>query len=336
MRTLVTGGTGFIGSHIVERLLSQGHEVIALARTSSDISHLKTTAANIVVGDVEDYDSLRPAMEGVDIVFHAAARVTPGWGSWELFHSSIVKGTENMLRASAEAGISRFLHVSTGTVYGKYCEGDTPACESTECCVDFSPDTYYDYAKLKAEKIAFEYHNQGKIPVSIIRIGAIYGPRDRLLADRIFRQISLPIIVWPGELNPRYSVVYVSDAVELATLAATSDRAIGQAYNVAGKDVIRLRDFASAMVEAMGSRKPQVTIPYAVGYAWCSFVEGLARLQRLKDMPFLTRSSMKFLNKGLYLDGTKARDELGWEPKVSIDEGTRLYVEWRRAHFSQH
>lgn len=336
MRALVTGGTGFLGSHLVEGLLSQGHEVIALARTSSNMSHLKTTAAKIVVGDVEDYNSLRPAMEGVDIVYHAAARVTPGWGSWELFHSAIVKGTENMLLASTEAGVLRFLHVSTGTVYGNHCEGDSPACESTECHVDFSPDSYYDYAKLQAEKIAFEYQNQGKIPVSMIRIGAIYGPRDRLLADRVFRQISLPIIVWPGELNPGYSVVYVSDAVELAILAATSDRAIGQVYNVAGKEVTRLRDFASAMVEAMGSRKPQVTIPYAAGYAWCSLVELLARLQRSKEMPFLTRSAMKFLNKGLNLDCTKARDELGWEPKVPIEEGTKLYVEWRRSLPTQH
>jgi nucleoside-diphosphate-sugar epimerase len=336
MRILVTGGTGFLGSHLVEQLLKQGHEVIALARTSSNIGHLKTTSAKIVMGDIEDYNSLRPAMEGVDIVYHAAARVTPGWGSWELFHSSIVKGTENMLRASADAGVSRFLHISTGTVYGKHCEGDTAACESTECHVDFSPDSYYDYAKLQAEKIAFEYYNQGKIPVSMVRIGVIYGPRDRLLADRVFRQISLPIIVWPGELNPRYSVVYVSDAVELAILATTSNRAIGQVYNVAGKEMTRLRDFAAAMVEAMGSKKTQVTIPYTVGYTWCSFMERLARLRRSKEMPFLTRSAMKFLNKGLYLDGAKARDELGWEPKVSIEDGTRLYVEWRRAQHKKY
>lgn len=331
MRVLVTGGTGFLGSHIVEQLIAHGDEVLALARKTSDITQLKTTGARIVLGDVEDYDSLLLAVKGVDVVYHAAARVTPGWGSWKSFRSSIVKGTENMLRASTEAGVSRFLHISTGTVYGKLCEGDTRACESTECCVDFSPDSYYDYAKLQAEKIAFEYHNQGKIPVSIIRIGAIYGPRDRLLSDRIFRQISLPIIFWPGELNPKYSIVYVSDAVELATLAATSDRAIGQAYNLAGKDVTTLRDFALAMVQAMGSRKPQVTIPYGVGYAWCSLMEGVARLRRLKEMPFLTRSSMKFLNKGLYLDGSKAKNELGWQPKVSIEEGTRLYVQWRRS-----
>jgi len=330
MKVLVTGGTGFLGSHLVERLLEQGHEVLVLARKTSNTSHLKTTAARIVIGDVKDYNSLKPAVEGVDVVYHAAARVTPGWGSWELFYSSIVKGTENMLKASAEAGVSRFLHISTGTVHGEYCMGDTPACESTERHVNLTPDSYYDYAKLQAEDIAFDYHRQGKIPVSMIRIGVIYGPRDRLLADRVYRQISLPVIVWPGELNPRYSVVYVSDAVELAILAATSDRAVGQVYNVAGSEEIRLRDFAEAMVRAINTKKPKITIPYGVGFAWCSFMEGIARLRRVKEMPFLTRSGMKFLNKGLYLDGTKAREELGWEPRVSMEEGTRLYVEWRR------
>jgi len=331
MKTLVTGGTGFLGSHLVERLLEQGHEVRALARSSSDISHLKTTAAEIVIGDIEDYDSLLPAVEGVDVVYHAAARVTPGWGAWKRFISAIVTGTENMLKASAEAGVSRFLHISTGTVHGKHCEGDTPACESTARYVVFGPDSYYDYAKLQAEDLAFEYHKQGKIPVSMIRIGVIYGPRDRLLADRVFRQISLPVIVWPGELNPRYSVVHVSDAVDLAILAATSDKAKGQVYNVAADGEIRLRDFAAAMVRATGSKKLQITIPYAVGYAWCTLVEGWARLRRVKEMPFLTRSAMKFLNKPLYLDGTKAGEELGWKPKVSMEEGTRRYIEWRRA-----
>ena len=161
MRTLVTGGTGFFGSHLIERLLEQGNEVIALARKTSNISHLKTTAATIIIGDVEDYNSLLPAFEGVDIVYHAAARVTPGWGTWDMFYSSIVKGTENMLQASAEARVSRFLHVSTGTVHGKHCEGDTPVCESTPRDAVFSTYSYYDYAKLQAEDIALEYHNQG-------------------------------------------------------------------------------------------------------------------------------------------------------------------------------
>ncbi len=330
MKALVTGSTGFLGSHVVERLLAEGYEVRALARTTSNITHLKNTGAEIVFGDVEDYDSLCPVVEGIDVVFHAAGRVTPGWGRWQQFEATIAKGTENMLKASAEVGCPRFLYVSTGSVYGNACEGDIPACEYTPCQVVFGPDTYYESAKLRAEKAAFEYHNQGKIQVSIIRPGAIYGPRDRLVADRVFRQVSPPVVVWPEASNPKYSIVFVSDAADCALLVATSGQAIGQIYNVAPPYSVRFREFAATMIQAMGGSKLQLTIPYAMGYAWCALMEGWSRLRRVNDMPYLTRSALRFLNKGMFLDGSKARDELGWEPKVSIEEGTRLYVQWRR------
>jgi nucleoside-diphosphate-sugar epimerase len=331
VRALVTGGTGFLGSHLVERLLERKYEVRVLARKTSNLTHLKTTKAEIVFGDVEDYESLRPAVKGVDVVYHAAARVTPGWGAWKRFESAIVKGTDNMLKASVEAGVPRFLHVSTGSVHGKLCEGDTPVSEATPCDVVFSRDSYYDFAKVQAEDIAFKYHKEGRIQVSIIRIGAIYGPRDRLLADRVYRHVSPPIILWPGRSNPKYSIVYVTDAADFAILVATSDRAQGEVYNVAPPHEIRLRDFAAAMVKAMGNPKFQVTIPYPIAYVWCALMEEWSRLRRVEEMPYLTRSGLHFVNKGIYLDGSKAREELGWEPKISLEEGTRLYVQWRIA-----
>jgi nucleoside-diphosphate-sugar epimerase len=165
----------------------------------------------------------------------------------------------------------------------------------------------------------------------MIRIGAIYGPRDRLLADRVYRHVSPPLIVWPGESNPKYSIVYATDAADFAILAATSDRAQGEVYNVAPPHEIRLRDFAAAMVKAMGKPKPQVTIPYSIAYFWCALMEEWSKLRRVEEMPYLTRSGLHFVNKGIYLDGSKAKQELGWEPKISLEEGTRLYVQWRRS-----
>jgi nucleoside-diphosphate-sugar epimerase len=331
MRAMVTGGTGLLGSHIVERLVAQGYEVWALARKTSDLSHLKTSGAEIIFGDVEAYDSLPPAVSGVDVVFHAAARAMPGWGSWQQFEASIMKGTENLLRASAEAGVPRFLHVSSGSVYGKACQGDTPASESTPCEVDFTPDTYYDCAKVQAEKIAFDYHNQGRVQVSIVRPGGIYGPRDRVFCQGLFRLLSMPIVMWPGESNPRLSAVFASDAADCAILAGTKERAAGQVYNVAPPKDIRVRDFANALLQAMGKSKPQMKIPYSVGYAASALIEAWARLRRVKEMPSATRSLIGFMNKGVYLDGSKAKEELGWEPKVPIEEGTRLYIQWRRS-----
>lgn len=331
MRTLVTGSTGFLGSHLVERLLAQGHEVRALARRTSNLDHLRSTGVEIVFGDIEDYESLLPAVKGIEVVFHAAARVTPGWGEWHLFHASIVTGTENMLRASATAGCNRFLYVSTGGVYGRACEGDTAACESTPCHVNLRRDTYYESAKLLAEQAVFKFHERGGIEVCVIRPGAVYGPRDRLVADRVFRHVCGPIVVWPGRSDPLYSVVFASDAGDCAIAAATSDRAAGRLYNVAPAQGVRFRDFAAAMARAMGGSRIQLTVPYGLSYCVCGALEGWSKLRRVDEMPYLTRSALRFLGKGLFLDAARAREELGWEPRVSVEEGTRLYVAWRRS-----
>lgn len=332
MKTLVTGATGFLGSHIVERLLEQGNEVRALARKTSNLSHLKTTGAEIVFGNVEDYDSIYPVVGGMEVVFHAAARVMPGWGKWEDFERETVRGTENMLRASAEAGVSRFVYVSSSTVMGEASYGETPADESTPTGIaTFRYDTFYDHAKLQAEKMSLEWHEQGKIPVTVVRPSMLYGPRDRLLSDKTYRQFSVPIVVWPGRSNPRTAIVYVTDVAECIILAATSDKAVGEIYNIAPPEVVWFRDYGDAMIRAIGGRKIQVTIPYFVGYMWCSCMEGWAHLKRQKELPYLTRSGVRFLNQGMHIDGSKAMKELGWEPKVSIEEGTRLYVQWRRS-----
>jgi len=330
LKALVTGGTGFLGSHVVERLLEQGHEVRALARKTSDITHLKTTAAEIVFGTLEDYDSLRPAVDGMDVVIHAAARVLPGWGNWEDFDAVIVKGTENLLDASIDAGVKRFVYVSSGTVMGKAAFGDSPAAESAPYELEFSRDVYYDWAKMQAEKLALDYHKQGKISVAVTRPCGIYGPRCRLLTDRIYKYVML-FSVLPGKSNARTALVYATDAADCIILSATNEKAEGQVYNIAPREDIRFRDFIGAMARAAGRPVPRLTIPGSSVYATGAFLEFWARLWRNKNLPFLTRSDIGFIKNGMNIDGSKARRELGWDPKISIDEGTRLYVQWRRS-----
>jgi len=331
MKALVTGGTGFLGSHVVERLLEQGHEVRALARKTSDISHLKTTAAEIVFGDLRDYDSLRAAVDGVDVVIHLAARVMPGWGEWKDFEATTVKGTENLLKASAEEGVSRFVYVSSATVMGKAVCGDTPADESTPSDLEFKRDTYYDWSKLQAEQLALDYHKQGKLQVTVVRPCMVYGPRCRLLTDRYFRYVSMPILVWPGRENVRTAYVYVTDVADCIIMAATNEKAVGQVYNIAPPHENRFRDLVGAMARAIGKSEPRLSIPLWLIYATGAVLEVWAKLWRNENLPFLTRSDARFIREGMYVDGSKARRELGWEPKVSIEEGARLYVQWRRA-----
>lgn len=331
MKALVTGSTGCVGSALVERLLEKGFEVRALARKTSDLRHLRTTGAEIVFGDITDCESLRAAAQGVDVVFHAAAKVTPGWGTWEEFERTTVRGTQNLLEAAAAAGCQRFVQVSSFTVYGEACmKGDMAADETTECAVCLTPKTYYDYAKLLAERSCWEYQKQGKIKVSMIRIGSAYGPRDRLISDRLYRYAASPVILWPGMSNPRYAIVHSRDIADLCILAATSEKAVGEVYNVACPEPTRLREFTQAIVKARGGRKVWGRVPFSVAYVSCYLMELIARMLRAKEMPFLNRYFILQLNQDIHLDASKAGRDLGWVPQVSLEEGTREYVQWRR------
>jgi len=331
MKALVTGGTGLLGSHVVDALCEQGHEVRALVRKTSDVSHLKTTKAQLVVGSLSDYNVLVQGAKGVDVVFHSAGKVTPGWGTWEEFEETTVKGTENMIKAAIEAGVPRFLHVSSHSVLGKACLGTKPVDENTAPDLEFCRDTYYDWAKQKAEEVVMNYHKQGKIGVTIIRPAMIWGPRDTLVADRIYRHMSMRIIVWPGKANPLCAPVYVSDIAEAAILAATNPKAVGQIYFVAPPEPVWFRDFCNCIIKAQGGWRIQFTIPYAAAHYMGFLTEVWTKVSRSKDQPYLSRSSVRFLNEGMCLDGSKIRRELGWEQKVSMEEGARRFVSWKRS-----
>jgi nucleoside-diphosphate-sugar epimerase len=332
MKVLVTGATGLLGSHLVDRLLEQGHEVRALSRKTSDTSHLKTTGAEMMFASFEDYNTILATVHDVDVVIHTAARVMPGWGTWEDFESAAVKGTKNLLEASVEAGVKRFVYISSVTVLGKNCLQDIPADESSSCEIGpVNCHTFYEWSKLMGEQTALEYHKQGNINVTIVRPGMIYGPRCRLLTERIFSYLKmLPIVFLPGKGNAKTALVYVTDVADCIIMAATSDKAVGQIYNVAPAHEVRYRDFVEAMARAMGKPEFQITMPIFVLHAVGTATEFWAKLRRSRNLPFLTRADVRFLKEGMNIDGSKAMRDLGWEPKISIEEGTRLYVQWRK------
>ena len=330
---LITGGSGLLGGHLVERMAQQGHKVRALVRTTSDIEHLKTTGAEIIYGNVEDYGSLVAAAQGMDVVIHAAARVLPGWGQWRDFQSCIVEGTENTLNASIAAGVKKFVYVSSGTVVGDAAIGvEKPADESAPYLDIEKPsrEMFYDCAKARAEQIVLDYHKQGKISATVVRPCMVYGPRCRLLTDRIYTYVKIfPVL--PGNAMAKTALVHVHDVADCVILAATSEKSWGQIYNISPEEVVTFRDFINSMAKATGKSEFKIAIPLGVVFASAAVMEMWGRLIRSEDAPFLTRSDIKFVRDGMYIDSSKARKELGWQPKISIEEGCRQYVEWRKA-----
>jgi len=329
MKSLVTGATGFIGSHIVDKLLARGHEVRAFARNPEKAATVLPPGVEIAYGDVRDAASLRRAAEGVDCVFHAAARVTD-WGPWSAFQAETVQGTEHALRAAIDAGVPRFLLVSTVSVYDSAAVRSGHVTEDAPYTRDRGAGNRYGYAKMLAERAAFEAHKRGNLVVSAVRPAWVYGTRDRSLLPRMLDFLRSPTAAWVTGYDPLVGLVYVTDVADACILAATTPAAAGRAYNISTDRPYKLKEFAALVAQAAGIKPPTRSVPYPLAALAAFLSEGFARLIRAKEPPSLTRQALALLLEGNPYDISRARHDLGWEPTVGMDEGVRLMMDWAR------
>lgn len=329
MKVLVTGATGFIGSHIVDRLLARGQEVRAFARNPEKAAAVLPAGVETVYGDVRDAASLRQAAERVDCVIHAAARVTD-WGPWSAFEAETVRGTEHALEAAIAAGVSRFVLVSTVSVYDSAAVRSGNVTEDAPYTRDRSAGNRYGYAKMLAERAAFDAHRRGSLVVSAIRPAWVYGTRDRSLLPRMLEFLRSPMAAWVRGYDPLVGLVYVTDVAEACVLAATTPIAAGRAYNISADRPYKLKEFAALVATAAGIKPPSRSVPYSLALTAALLSEGLARLIRAKEPPSLTRQALALLLEGNPYDISRAKNDLGWEPTVGMDDGVRLMMDWAR------
>ena len=183
---LVTGATGLLGSHITQKLRAAGEPVRVLVRPSSDTSVLDQWGVEKAVGDITDRESLDAAMKGVTRLYHAAARVGD-WGPWQSFVSITIEGTRNLLDAARKASLQRFLHISSISAYGHPDGEGLVLDESAPLGQDLHRWSYYSRAKAEAERLAWEYHRRGDVPLTVVKPSWLYGERDRASIPRLIR-----------------------------------------------------------------------------------------------------------------------------------------------------
>ena len=278
MRVLVTGAGGFIGSYLLPRLLAAGHQVRGLALDDVDAARIRRSGdVDIVSGDVRDLESMRAATEGVEAVFHLAARVSD-WGTWPQFEAITVRGTQNMLKAAAEAGVGRFLLFSSTAVYPRLARGAPPLDETSPYAGPDNPWGFYGRSKIICEQEAMRYQREGRLGVSIIRPVSIYGPGDHTFFPRIIRYLRGLTAAWVGSYDPFVPFLYVGDAAEGALAAGTSEKAIGQVYTLGPDPEFHIREFIGAICRELDIRVPRMSVPYAVASPLAGVSEGLARL----------------------------------------------------------
>lgn len=318
MQALVTGATGMIGGAIVDALLARGHRVRALVRLATSIDALVLKGVDIVIGDLGDEESLRQAVQGVDVVFHAAAllgfRATP-----TAMDDVNGGGTQRLLAASRAANVGRFVHISSVAVYGPH---EPPIDEATPQ----HPLDAYGRSKQAAEDAVWQAYAQG-LPTVILRPCIVYGPHDRYFLPTVTQMMRLPIAPLPEGGDLLIEVVYVTDVAEAAVLAATRRQAIGQAYNITDGRATTLRDIVEtyAMLAGHGPRIIDVDLKRLTQ------LSGALRDALLPIAPrvayLLDPQRLANLTHDIHYDIGKAERELGYTPRIGLYEGLRRALE---------
>lgn len=329
MRALVTGASGFIGSHIADRLIERGDAVRALVRPSSDVSYLEERGVELVRGDITDPASLAPAVEGVEVVYHLAAMVGD-WGPWREFRSVTIEGTRNVLEAAARAGVPRFLHVSTDDVYAHHHLGKRMV-EETPLETRFAWWDYYRRSKVAAEHLVWRCYQLERLATTVVRPGLVLGERDRAILPGTVAYLRGKGATYLGHGRNRLPCVYAGDVAAACVLAATSDKGAGQAYNLASGETVTQRDLFAAVAEGSGLEPPKRTTPLPLAYGVALAMELVSVLRGRRSRPALTRYAVTLIAADHLEDAGKAERELGWRAQTPMREAVRRAVEWQRA-----
>jgi len=320
---VITGATGLVGSHIAEQLRAAGEPVRALVRRGNDASFLQNWGVELAEGDLLDRDAVARAVAGADIVYHCAARVG-NWGPWADFERDTGTTTTNVVEACRRAGRPRLVHVSSISVYGH------PAFRPGEAVTEESPLgqnywlwDYYARSKVLAEEIARTYPS-----TVIVRPSWIYGERDRTTIPKLVPALlgrRVPII-GPGDnvLN----IIYAGDVAAGTILAANHPSAVGQAYNLCSEGEITQLDMLNAMTDALGLPRISKRVPFGLAMRFAFLKEAFAKLLHRREPPTISRFIVYLVGRRTQYSIAKAQRELGWQPRVNIQEGVQRALVW--------
>ena len=260
MKAFVTGGTGFIGQRVVEKLRARGDEVVALVRSPGKAAALLETGATLVEGDLSDDQAIRQGTEGADAVFHIGAVYKVGIpkSEHEQLREANVEGTRRVLDAAIAAGVPRIVYVSTGNVFGNT-RGQVVDETYERDGDDFV--SYYDETKYRAHQIAKE-RIAGGAPIVIVQPGVVYGPGDHSEVGNVITRVSKGKLPAKAFTDAGFNMVYVDDVADGIILAHDRGR-IGEAYAIGGERV-RMGELIDRVAKTAGRKPPRLTMPTGV------------------------------------------------------------------------
>lgn len=335
---LVTGATGLVGSHVCQRARELGIQTRALVRESSDKTLLGEWGVDMVYGDLNDLEALEKAAQGVTALVHCAAKVGD-WGPIDNYRRVNVDGTEALLNAVEKSGtLKRAVHVSS---LGVYPARDHHGTDETEP-VSLSGIDGYTLTKAESEMLVRKHITEKNLPATILRPGFIYGPRDRTVLPRITERLRIGGFKFLGTGNSLLNNTYVTNLVDAIFLALEKDEHIGEVFNITDGALVTKREFISTIASLAGYPVPQKNVPLFVARflakqmefwqrvydRWCPF--DWYWLPEKNKAPLLNNARIKFLGLNLDFSINKAREKLGYEPKVAFESGMQKAIGWCR------
>jgi nucleoside-diphosphate-sugar epimerase len=322
MKILVTGGTGFTGKALVRRLIDMGHQVVALDyKEGLKTREIREWGAEVILGSVTDMDVVRRAVQGVEVVHHVAAAFREMDVPETYYYDVNVNGTRNVFQAALDEGVRKVVSCSTCGVHGNV--DHPPAGEDAP----IQPADYYQRTKWEAEPVALEFFQRG-VNTTILRPAAIYGPGDPERFFLIFKRVAKGTFPMFGNGKTLYHPLYIDNLVDAFILAMEDGKGDGEAYLIADEQYLEIEDLVRRVGRSLGV---DVKVPHypvwpvvAVGHV----VETVCKPFGIVPPIFPRRVDWYRQNRAFRIE--KARRDLGYQPRVGIDEGLRRTAEWYR------
>src|SRR3954451_15320639 len=312
----VTGGSGFIGGRLIDRLGSEGWSVRALARSDRSAESVRLLGAEPVRGDIAQVDSVREGASGCTHAFHAAAHVGD-WGPRAAFVRDNVLGTRNALAGCATAGVGRFVHVGTEAAL----LAGQPLVNADES-LPLRPDSpsLYPSTKALAEQAVRQANRPGEFETVVVRPRFVWGPGDTTIVPSLVKAVKSGQFRWIGGGRHKTSTTHVDNVAEGLWLGATKG-AGGAAYFVTDGEPVVFRDFVTRLLETQGLEAPDGGLPLPIARAVAAAGEAAWRALPLPGAPPVTRMTLWVSSLECTIDISRARSDLGYAPVVSIEDG---------------
>lgn len=322
---LVTGATGFLGQYTVRRLVNKGFQVTALGRNKAVAATFPQEVRFIQVS-LEDRKGIFNAMKDQEFVIHCGA-LSSVWGKYEDFFNANVAGTQNTADAALASGVKRFVHVSTPSIYFNLQER-TKMDVKEDCILPHPSINFYAQTKKMAEDIVDEAFQKG-LPAITIRPRALFGPGDNAIIPRLVKANKKSGIPFINNGKVLTDITYVENVVDALLLCLTSDgHTLGKKYNITNGEPMFLGDILEKVFAVLEQPMKKREMNYERLLRLATIMEKIYRLLRAKKEPIITPYTVTVLAHSQTLNIDAAIKDLGYVPRISIDEGIQRFAEW--------